>query len=99
MLPGTGVQSFLFLLEMMRLERTDGNIWQRDRSPGTGCFRLCFPVLILVPFAPTRGEEGVEDIKERRARRYKPRLDPIVYNPPMRQRRVRDPYEAALQAL
>src|SRR5438876_9577793 len=45
-LPGRGAQSFLHLLETMGLESTDGDIWQRDSSSGTGCFRFCFPVLM-----------------------------------------------------
>ena len=49
-LPGTCTQSFLFLPETMRLERTDGDIWQRNCSSGTSCFRFCFQVLMLCAF-------------------------------------------------
>src|SRR5205823_537460 len=45
--PGGGAQLFLDLLETMRLERTERDIWQWDSPPGAGCFRFCFPVLML----------------------------------------------------
>ena len=49
-LPGPCTQSFLFLSEAMRLERTDGDIRQRYRSSGTGCFRHGFTVLMPSAF-------------------------------------------------